>query len=430
MTSFAEEKIIEDELVKKSPDWGKINKAVVDLRDNINHLYEDNETILSSLYYYGENGGERLLKLTKLFLMNGFDVKANDGINGASCLKQLCWSSYDQYILLISEELLQAGADPTVKLEEDDENGLLDSIGWKLAYWNTGYCDAANLFEAYYTQIERFIDKKAYIGIRAFDECIGKKISKIEKISFSSSDENDIKDCFSGALVIWSDDTPLVISDYLDMMVNPYVMDEAVTRQDVSSELPELIGKTIHWMHFTHYGMAELSFTDGKRLIFFSDSVVLQESKNRCVHYVLENRERTKDVVLPGSTIECIYLCQGTLHSETSREYDEDALMLDYGNTVIHLSSKKLQQDCSEIVAHRLPRTWINDQARHILGGPYRVSEIKTHKGRTIEVTLKEADSTVHIIADARDLTISKTDSGSGGVEIPQPIIFSDGYYN
>ena len=126
---------------------------------------------------------------------------------------------------------------------------------------------------------------KPYIGIRAFDECIGRSVKKIEIIALDGEVVRD-KDGFKGAMVIWADDKPLVISDYLDMMVNPYSLSETTDRQDISEELPELIGKKIRWMHFAYYGMAEITFDTGERLVFL-DRKIFENSQGyeRYIHF-------------------------------------------------------------------------------------------------------------------------------------------------
>ena len=57
-------------------------------------------------FMYDFSRGDRLLKFVRLFLENGFDVNGNNGRNGALCLHELCWSTYDEYILQIAEVLL------------------------------------------------------------------------------------------------------------------------------------------------------------------------------------------------------------------------------------------------------------------------------------------------------------------------------------
>ena len=152
-------KLIYDLLSKKIIDWHAVELAVKSLGNSINDKYEEG-TILSALYMDANTyeNGEILTRLTKLFLDNGYDVTANDEMNGAECLRNLCWSSYDKYVLHTAEMLLDAGANTRMNTDEDDEDGVMDSISWKFGYWNTGDYESANMFVAYY-----LIDKAASI---------------------------------------------------------------------------------------------------------------------------------------------------------------------------------------------------------------------------------------------------------------------------
>ena len=148
------ESVNRDEIVSKLKkalsaeviDWMEAESLIASLGENINDVIEDiadePETILSQLYGYLEMGeGHIGSKLTELFLKHGFDVSANDGINGAVCLRELCWSFYDHYILHIAELLLNAGADPSIDTTPDGDFeelvGVLNCIAWKSGNWMT-----------------------------------------------------------------------------------------------------------------------------------------------------------------------------------------------------------------------------------------------------------------------------------------------------
>lgn len=176
-------KSIRNTIYKNKIDWDICESYVKKLSPVINEQLDD-ECILSD-FMYDFSRGDRLLKFVRLFLENGFDVNGNNGRNGALCLHELCWSTYDEYILQIAEVLLDKGADSTLPYDENEESkaGVLNTIAAKMSYWTIGSCETANLFTAYYKMIERQQQNKVYHGIRAFREAVGLKITKVEKIA-------------------------------------------------------------------------------------------------------------------------------------------------------------------------------------------------------------------------------------------------------
>ena len=139
---------------KKVINWDEVELIIESLGNHINDKYSDyscdDGTILSELYIdsHSYERGEILVKLTRLFLKYGYDVHANNDFNGAICLHNLCWASYDKYVLHAAELLLNAGANTHINVKEDFEDGILNSISWKLVYWNLGYYETSNMFEA------------------------------------------------------------------------------------------------------------------------------------------------------------------------------------------------------------------------------------------------------------------------------------------
>ena len=142
-------------LSKKVVNWEEVESIIDSLGNHINDKYDDG-TILSELYIdsHSYERGEILVELTKLFLKHGYDVHSNYDFNGAICLHNLCWASYDKYVLHVAELLLNAGANTHINIEGDYEDGILNSISWKLGYWNIGEYNSANMFEAYYQMIQ------------------------------------------------------------------------------------------------------------------------------------------------------------------------------------------------------------------------------------------------------------------------------------
>ena len=93
-------------------DWDAFDSVLKGF-ENIN-AYDDQyeETILSEFIMDGNfyNRGTILADIVRHFLSCGYDVSANDGLNGGLALHALCWSSYDQHILDAAKVLMNAGA--------------------------------------------------------------------------------------------------------------------------------------------------------------------------------------------------------------------------------------------------------------------------------------------------------------------------------
>ena len=260
---------LREELQKKNKDWTKIEEEIKTL-ENINWCDFDDETILSG-FYHDDLDGKDLLKLTELFLKNGYDVKANERFNGYSPLHWLCWSCYDRYILEIAEMLLDAGADPNLPeflkgKNGDNDTGVIGDIAFKFGNWYTGEWETANLMEAYYEMVEAFLKGESYKGIRAVDEAYGKIITSVQKITRRNEDKTET------SYVIWCGSTPLIVSEYIEFIVNPYTPGKAETTEDISEDCSDLIGREIKGLTFISPSSAILEFTDGSYAEFFNDT--------------------------------------------------------------------------------------------------------------------------------------------------------------
>lgn len=264
-------KLIYDLLSKKIIDWNAVELAVKSLGDSLNDKYEEG-TILSKLYMdantYGN--GEILTRLTKLFLDNGYDVTANDEMNGAECLRNLCWSSYDKYVLHTAEMLLDAGANTRVNTDEDDEDGVLDSISWKFGYWNTGDYEAANMFVAYYEMVQAERAGEDYHGIRNVDDCIGCALTKVELMGRGEKGQEDYS--FKDSLILWFGTMPLVVDRYVEFVVNPNKVRKEDNTVDISDSFSSMLGKKLVGLKYKSASEAEMLFDDSAKFIFVNDS--------------------------------------------------------------------------------------------------------------------------------------------------------------
>lgn len=171
--------------------WDAFDSLLKGLED-IN-FYDDQyeETILSEFIMDGDfyNRDDFIIAdVVRHFLACGYDVSANDGLNGGLALHSLCWSSYDQHILEAAKVLMNAGAPVKYRTSDDDPNeepvGLLGSISWKLSgAWMVDKDYAwANTLEAYYAMTEANIAGKDYNSIDNYFTCVGKPLTAISAI--------------------------------------------------------------------------------------------------------------------------------------------------------------------------------------------------------------------------------------------------------
>ena len=160
-------------IIEKEPiDWGAFDSVLIGA-ENINAYDEKyEETLLSEFIMEGNfyNRGFILADVVRHFLACGYDVSANDGLNGGLALHSLCWSSYDHYILEAAKILMNAGAPVKYRTSDDDPNeepeGLLGSISWKLsgAWMVDKNYTWANILEAYYAMTEANIAGKGVLN--------------------------------------------------------------------------------------------------------------------------------------------------------------------------------------------------------------------------------------------------------------------------
>lgn len=93
-------------------DWDAFDSLLKDLEDINAYDEQYEETILSEFIRNGEfyKRGFILADVVRHFLACGYDVSANDGLNGGLALHSLCFSSYDHYVLEAAKVLMNAGA--------------------------------------------------------------------------------------------------------------------------------------------------------------------------------------------------------------------------------------------------------------------------------------------------------------------------------
>lgn len=316
-------------------DWDAFDSVLNGLED-IN-AYDDQyeETILSEFIMDGNfyQRGTILADIVRHFLSCGYDVSANDGLNGGLALHALCWSSYDQHILAAAKVLMNAGAPVNYRTRDDDPNdepeGLLGSISWKLSgAWMVDKDFAfANTLEAYYAMTEATIAGKDYNGIDNYFACIGKPLTSVSAINVGGNpalhDEGAIS-VYSEPLIMWFDDKPLVVSCYTDFVVNPvYADDKKDSLADVTAAFSSLVGATLQGIQYIGTTICYFEFSNGKRLFFASRDI--GDRKRVGTFDILADSEQ---VDVEHLRIDCFCAINGRTFASTVTEYSEDAIAL------------------------------------------------------------------------------------------------------
>lgn len=316
-------------------DWEAFDMVLNGL-DDINVIdAQDEETILSELIIWGNflNHGFILPDVVRRFLSCGYDVSANNGLNGGLALQALCLSSYDQYILDAAKVLMAAGAPARYRTRGDDiygePTGLLGSIRW----WLSGAWMAdkdypfANILEAYYAITEANLAGKDYHSIDSYFACMGKPLTAVSAINTDGKPalhREGAVSVYSEPLILWFADQPLVVSCYTDFVMNPVFADEKKDALvDVSAEFSSLIGATLREVQYFDTSICYFAFSNGKHLLLASRSA---DGRKRVGTFEIRTPREKVDV--ESLHIECICGLKGRSYGDTVTEYCEDSVAL------------------------------------------------------------------------------------------------------
>ena len=268
-------------ILEKEPiDWSAFDEILSKVSD-INYLDEkNNKTLLSWLIGNGDfyQNGAALPAVVVHFLNNGYDVKAHGGRNGVFVLRQLCWSSYDKYILDTAKILLDSGASIDYEPEDDERkketDNVIGSIEWKLdgAWYVDQDYTWANIITSYYHIINAFQEGKDYRLISSFTEAIGQKLTSVSVIEQENGVEpitvcEDIT-TFQNALVFYFGETPLLVKSCVEFEIDPITVDESKERiKDVSCDFSHIIGASLKCIQYIDPNMCFIDFDNGSRIL-------------------------------------------------------------------------------------------------------------------------------------------------------------------
>ena len=318
--------------------WDAFDEILKGL-ENINICDGDfEETILSAYILDGNlyKRGAVLAEAVRHFLSCGYDVSANDGLNGYLALEALCWSSFDGYILEAGKQLMNAG----VSAECDDTDSLLECIGGKISgAWavDRDY-EYANALEAYYTMTEAFVAGKDYNSVDHYQACIGRPLTSVFAADLGQGPalhRDGDASVYSEPLVMWFEDKPLVVNCYTELTVNPiYANEKKDSLCDVTEELGSLVGATLEKVQYIDDITCYLEFCNGKRLFFSSRDT---GKGKRVGTFGILSADKEPDV----EQINVKYICalKGCSFADDSTKYSEKsiALFCDDGAYLLYL---------------------------------------------------------------------------------------------
>ena len=364
-------------------DWNIFDEELRKIED-IN-IYDEKyeETILTELLHedcFYKNGA-LMPEVIKHFLINGYDVLANEGANGGLVLSALCWSSYDKYVLESAKVLFNAGAPLEYKSSDEDDEfaGVIGSLEWKIpGAWGPD-CDyaMANTLEAYYVMAKAYEAKEEYKDIDSFHKCIGEIVTKVS-YSGDVSSLRTIKDTteFSNNLVMWFGDYPLVISNYMDMVVNPlFVRKNEDTLSDISKQFDRILGAKLNKIRYLDSITCYLEFDNGYR-VMFSTYDIGDRKRNGLFEIRAIDTKNIKDLEIIG-----ICKIKGNTYASHVVEYEEEVLTLICKDGVYCIFPNESNISKYSIGLIRCSKELMRDYVRKFpLSGITEISEFKQNK--------------------------------------------------
>lgn len=317
---------------RKAVDWNAFDAVLSEVKDinAFDDVYEGTiltEYIHQSFFFMN---GALLPGSVCHFLTCGYDVRANGGRNGYLALKELCWSTYDRYLLDAARILLAAGAPIFCQMEGDDTvDSLFDHLAWKLdgAWTSDGDYEAANIFVAYQAMAKAAHAQKDYTGIGSYLDCVGRPLTAVSMLKTEKTavtpDEAGVAG-FGDALLLWFDDRPLVLSSAIELVVDPlYAQENSALLTDATPAFSGLVGAVLQQVQYLDDAICSLVF-DNRLGLLCSD--VTAHDKTSCGVYAIRPLQENK--ALQDLDIASVCGRNSVAFSSGVRRYDEETLAL------------------------------------------------------------------------------------------------------
>ena len=254
------------------PDFAEIERLMAQCADiSVVAEKDPDESILSDIILWYPDvavikqldqdeplNGRYLPQIVKLFLDHGFDVHRGEGRVGAKCLSNLMHSSKDVYMLEAEKLLLDAGADPTIRIDEYD--AIEAYWGEESFLFSEGDDRLASLYHTMAKIAEAASEKKDYRGIEIVLSCIGKRIDRIELACAETIPKKTVynvgfpvpkyKNCFLSPIVFHCEGKALCVDRHASIWVDPNVPQEAKRMLSIEKHFPDCVGHRITDVEF------------------------------------------------------------------------------------------------------------------------------------------------------------------------------------
>lgn len=206
----------------------------------------------------GACDGRYLPQIIKLFLKHGFDVRRDEGVVGSACLCNLMFASHDTSIIESEKLLLDAGADPLVRI--DNEN-VIERYEWESFYQSCEHQHRLSNFYHTMAEIAKAASQnRSYQDIEFYEACVGKRIDKIEMACTGVTPSRAIyhvgglfpkyKNCFATPIIFHCEDKQLCVTRYVDIRIDPTVQERAETVYNIEKFFPDCVGHYITAIDF------------------------------------------------------------------------------------------------------------------------------------------------------------------------------------
>ncbi len=235
-------------------------------------LDESGENYLSDAIFNAK--GKRLVPMIRFCIDHGFDVGKMEGRFGAECLKSVCFSSFDQYLVDAGRELIRAGA---VDVETDSPDRALDIAITERDYQERFEADnvLTNYYEAYIRMLEALREGNTEADFWTFHNAEGKTITHVyasKNSNDSTFTDTDIhKNTYTATLYFEYNDGFLAVDRYNGIWTSGH-LPFGIT-EDVSKKFKDILGRSIKNISFVNmpkrrFPEVWINMDSGRRICF------------------------------------------------------------------------------------------------------------------------------------------------------------------
>ncbi len=262
----------------------RLLKEGVDINEMLD--YPDGNSYLAQAILYVP--GERLVPIIRFCIEHGFDVGKMGGRFGAECLENVCYSSYDRYIVDAGRELIRAGA---VDMEVEESKNVLETAIEKKCYEETFFPDCAviNYFEAYIRMLEALHEGDTEADFGTFHDAEGKTIMHVYAAKKNEGstfvDKERHKNTFRDTLYFEYREGFLAVDKYLGIWTSGRLPTGKI--EDVSKHFKMVLGRTINSITFEEHGKPcqyelRINMDSGRSISFETNYSETNEESEHC----------------------------------------------------------------------------------------------------------------------------------------------------